>query len=109
MSQRISGAYQWLGYALIKDFLAAYGYEYGTSKSGRPVSARADDIISKLKRRYPEGTPFRRLNELVIANPDLAAKIKTLCNTAKQKFGMPFSKYLLEQGLLINDKEKILK
>ena len=90
-----------LGYENKNDFLIAYGYEIKRSqeKGGRP----SDDhmaIINELKKRYPNGSPFAKIDELKAANSDLAPKFKTLSNRATELFGMTFTKYLISEGIL---------
>ena len=101
LAKDMSGVIQWLGYKDTKDFLTAYGFNYTIEKkTGRPASTSADEVIEELKRRYPDGPAFAKQSELIAANPDLSGKLKTLSNSAKQRFGMSFKDYLYEQGLL---------
>lgn len=89
-----------LGYENKNDFLTAYGYKIVKLESGRPKSTHANEIIQELKIRYPTGSPFKKIDELKVANPDLAAGFKTLANQANSLFGVTFSKYLKSIGLL---------
>lgn len=99
-----------LGYANKNDFLIAYGYQIERSEKigGRPSSDHMA-IIDELKKRYPNGSPFTKFDELKDANPDLTPKFKTLSNRAAELFGMTFTKYLISEGILteVPKKEKI--
>lgn len=97
IAQTLAGFWQWLGYKDMTEMLAAYGFTYN-AKAGRKVSVDPDAIISELKKRYPDGVSMTAL-ELKDANPDL--KIKSVMNKSKEIFGMAFSKYLLDQGILL--------
>lgn len=99
---KLSGFYQWLGYKSMEEMLAAYGFKYN-AKAGRNKSVDPEAIIAELKKRYPEGTDLTAL-QIKEANPDL--KIKSVMNLSKELFGMPFAKYLVEQGIV---KEKKVK
>ncbi len=99
---KMSGFYQWLGYKSMEDMLAAYGFEY-KAKAGRKATVDPDAVIAELKKRYPNGTDMK-VGDIKAANPDL--KIKTVENLSKELFGMSFSKYLEEQGVIIGAKRK---
>ena len=75
-------------------------------KAGRPSHDRTA-IIEELKRRYPNGSEFSKLDDLFEANPDLASKKKTLMNTAKESFGMSLANYFKSIGLLKNFEDKL--
>lgn len=97
LAQTLAALWQWMGYTSMEDMLSAYGFTY-IVKAGRKATVDPDAIISELKKRYPEGVVMTA-QELKDANPDL--KLKSVMNMAKDLFGMPFSKYLLEQGILL--------
>ena len=97
LAEKITAMYQWLGYKSTEEMLAAYGFEYRV-KQGRTKSVDSEAILEELKKRYPNGVAMTAL-ELKDANPDL--KIKSVMNKSKELFGMPFTKYLLEQGILL--------
>lgn len=99
---KLSGFYQWLGYKSMEDMLAAYGFEY-KAKAGRKATVDPEAIIAELKKRYPNGTDMK-VGDIKDANPDL--KIKSVMNLSKELFGMPFSKYLVEQGIITGAKAK---
>lgn len=64
---------------------------------GRPSSTDPSSIIADIKAKYPNGTSLT-LTELIKENPDIPWK--TLQNKSNEFFGMPFSKYLAEVGIL---------
>ncbi len=98
--------YRLLGYQDIKEFLEAYGYTYGMKeKTGRPQTVDPKAIIEELQKRYPEGSPFKKAEDLFAANPDLEPFAKTVQNNATQVFGMPLGKYLLSIGLIQKKRE----
>lgn len=99
---KLSGFYQWLGYKSMEDMLAAYGFDY-KAKAGRKATVDPEAVIAELKKRYPNGTDMK-VGDIKDANPDL--KIKSVMNLSKELFGMPFSKYLVEQGIIIGAKAK---
>lgn len=93
--------YQILGYDSKTDFFEAYGYTVEYKKpSGRPKTVDPDECIRELKKRYPDGSGFSKIEDLFEANPDLASKKKTLINISNEVFGMPLGKYLKSIGLL---------
>lgn len=89
-----------LGYATGTEFLTAYGYTMVAKKGGRPTSVDTNLIIEELKSRYPTGPEFSQLKDLIAANPDFAAKYKTMQNSSQEKYGMPLSDYFVQIGLL---------
>lgn len=98
--ETVTELYRLLGYPDNSSFLNAYGYITGTGASGRP----ANDpmlIIEELKRRYPNGSGFDKVGDLKEANPDIAPKFSNLANQADKFFGMPFAKYLIQEGILV--------
>lgn len=98
--ETVTELYRLLGYPDNNSFLNAYGYITGTGASGRP----ANDpmlIIEELKRRYPNGSGFDKMADLRAANPDIAPKFSNLQNQADKFFGMPFAKYLIQEGILV--------
>ena len=98
--ETVTELYRLLGYPNNNSFLNAYGYITGTGASGRP----ANDpmlIIEELKRRYPNGSGFDKMADLRAANPDIAPKFSNLQNQADKFFGMPFAKYLIQEGILV--------
>lgn len=98
--ETVTELYRLLGYPDNNSFLNAYGYITGTGASGRP----ANDpmlIIEELKRRYPNGSGFDKMADLRAANPDIASKFSNLQNQADKFFGMPFAKYLIQEGILV--------
>lgn len=98
--ETVTELYRLLGYPDNNSFLNAYGYTIGTGAAGRP----ANDpilIIEELKRRYPNGSGFDKVGDLKAANPDIASKFSNLANQADKFFGMPFAKYLIQEGILV--------
>lgn len=86
-----------LGYPDGDALLEAYGYTVKKSVGGRPFVNNYDELIEELKRRYPDGAPFRTVAKLIEDNPDLP--IKTLLNNAKSLFGMSLKDYLKSIGV----------
>ena len=105
LSQSISGVYQWLGYSNIGDFLSAYGYNCtisyggGNNGAGRPSTTNQNELIEELRKRSG-GNPYPGMKELKEANPDLTGKIRTISNKANELFGMGFSAYLKQEGII---------
>lgn len=97
--ETVTDLYRQLGYASNTDFLIAYGYKPSDIKGGRP-KADHSKTIEELKRRYPNGTTFKTAGELVADNPDIAKQLNTLKKDAPQILGMPFGKWLKQEGLL---------
>ena len=58
------------------------------------------EVINELKRRYPNGTEYTRVDELKAENPDIASRFQSLANRSNEYFGMTFSQYLRSIGLL---------
>lgn len=64
-------------------------------------------VLEELKKRYPNGSGFYKVQELKDANPDLASRFSNLANRANEFFGMSLAKYLVQEGILAektNDK-----
>ena len=98
--ETVSDLYRQLGYPDGNSFLKAYGYSVGTEKAGRPAGD-ATAVIDELRKRYSAGPTCSRIADLISENPDLASKFKNLQNQADKFFGMPFAKYLIQEGILI--------
>ena len=101
LGKKVTSLYRLLGYPDGNSFLTAYGYSAGTSANsgGRP-SSDPMLIINELKKRYPQGSGFTTVKELKADNPDIASKFQNLQNQGKKFFGMAFSKYLVQEGIL---------
>ena len=91
--ETVTDLYRKLGYKSGADFLTAYGYKMPDDKGGRP-KADHNATIEELKRRYPNGASFKTVDELFVANPDIAGQLNTLKKDAPQVLGMTFGKYL---------------
>ncbi len=87
-----------LNYSNYGSFLSAYGYQSNT-KGGRPAGDHMA-LIDELKRRYPEGPTCSSVSELSQQNPDIAPKFKNIQNKSVELFGMSFTQYLAQEGLL---------
>ena len=98
----ISGAYQWLGYKDSNEFLAAYGYNCSGISVGRKSSGDAEQLITELKRRYPNGT-IKSVKSITEENPDLAGMIKTISNRCKKENGVTLKDFLVEKGIINNN------
>lgn len=99
-AETVTELYRALGYPDSESFLKAYGYTVErAAATGRP-SGDHMAIIDELKKRYPNGTSFEKMDELKDANPDLAGKFKTLSNRSKELFGMTLADYFKSIGLL---------
>lgn len=110
--ETVTELYRILGYENNIAFLNAYGYTVRVAEPKSPVGRQktTDEkaLIQTLVERYPEGASFKNLDELCDANPDFAAKKKTLSNNAMEYFGMTLVKYLKSLGLIYNPiKEEI--
>ena len=100
LGETVTELYRQLGYPDGNAFLNAYGYTTETGASGRP-SSDPMLIIKELKRRYPNGSGFNKMAELRAANPDISSKFSNLQNQANKFFGMTFTKYLIQEGILV--------
>lgn len=98
-AEAVTELYRALGYPDGTAFLEAHGYTVQKGKSGRPQSDLTE-IIREIQRRYPNGSPFCKMNELQEANKDLGASLKTLMNRAHELFGMSLADYLQSIGIL---------
>lgn len=109
--ETVTDLYRKLGYPDGKSFLEAYGYTYAnkinTEHNGRP-SNNHQEIINQIKEKYPNGSEYSSLNELMTNIPELSGKIKTLRNKSQELFGMTLSDYFLSIGIL-KQKEKPIK
>ena len=111
-AETVTELYRALGYESNTAFLEAYGYTVEHGAGGRPGNDHMA-VIEELKKRYPNGSGFRKVNQLMEANPDLASKFKTLNNNANTLFGKSLGDYLKEIGLLggetsVEDKTEML-
>lgn len=101
--ETVTDLYRKLGYPDGKSFLEAYGYTYGnkinTETNGRP-SNNHEEIINKIKEKYPNGSGYSSINELISDVPELSGKIKTLRNKSQELFGMTLSEYFISIGIL---------
>ena len=99
--ETVTKLYRELGYPDGKSFLEAYGYKYGNKElgGGRPKSVDPDAVIKEFQKKYPNGSPFKSVDEL-FAGTEYAAKLKTIKNSANDVFGMPLGKYLVSIGLI---------
>lgn len=98
LSGRISGLYQWLGYANIASFLEAYGYSYNVKSTGRPENDY-QTLIDTLLKKYEDRPRPKNIGILMFENPELRGQIKTLQNKAPELFGMSLKAFLTEVGL----------
>lgn len=101
-----------LGYASKNEFLIENGYTIHRAESGRPKTTDHIEVIEELWRRYPNGSDYTKLGELVEANPDLGSKLKTISNTAVKLFGVSMKDHFVSIGLLskkISEKKEVTK
>ena len=99
-AETVTELYRLLGYDSGNSFLQAYGYSVERAAiSGRPANDHMA-IIEELQRRYPNGSGFRKVNQLIEANPDLASKFRTLNKNANKLFEKSLGDYLKEIGLI---------
>ena len=96
--ETVTELYRLLGYPDGRALLEAYGYTVTISVGGRSAVNNYTEVIEELKRRYPNGSGFKTLNELKDANSDLP--FKSMSNAAQSLFGMALSKYLKQLGIL---------
>ncbi|MDR3364494.1 MAG: hypothetical protein LBS91_06060 [Clostridiales Family XIII bacterium] len=88
-----------LGYESIRDFFAAYGYDYDNSKCGRPGKDRAADY-AEVKARLESGTMCLTVKEYKEMYPDIEKTINLLSQVSQGVFGMTFKDKLVQDGLL---------
>ena len=101
--EKVTRLYKNIGYASRDEFLAAYGFTVEQGKGGRP-SNDLNAIVEELIGRY-EGDKFvTSIDQLKEENPDIAPKLKSLQNKAKELFGMSFNSFLKEKGIFQSDK-----
>ena len=95
-----SGLAIWLGYTNIKNLLKAYGYEYDYEiKKGRKKNDN-NEIIKILIEKYSDNPIYTSVNEILVAEPEISGKIKTLSNVSQKLLGKSLKKYLLELNVL---------
>lgn len=104
LGEKVTELYRQLNYTSGKEFLKAYGFSVQDGKSGRPQSAKPEELIAELKKRYPNGTA-KTIDEIKKENPDIAANLKTLTNRSNELFGMTFVRYLSQEGILAGSKK----
>lgn len=97
--EALTKLYRECGYQDGRSFLEAYGYKYEASIGGRPQSVDPAAIIEELRKKYPNGSPFKSANEL-FTESGYESNFKTVSNCSSKIFGMPLSKYLLSIGLI---------
>ena len=103
----VTELYRKLGYPDGKSFLQAYGYIVNRAATKKPGGDSKTIVLEELKKRYPNGSGFHKIQELKDANPDLASRFANLANRANEFFGMPLARYLVQEGILAektNDK-----
>ena len=98
-SEKVTRLYKNIGYASRDEFLAAYGFTVDKPKGGRP-SNDLNSVVEELISRYSGDKCVISIEQLKEENPDLSPKLKSIQNKAKDLFGMSFSKYLIEKGVL---------
>lgn len=104
LSQNVSGIYRWLGYSDATTMLEAYGYKYEVKSGGRP-SGDYDEIIDYLIKKYKNS--FYRpksISDLILDNPKLSGKIKSLQNNSSKLFGTPLKEHFISLGILSSSK-----
>lgn len=92
-----------LGYHSREDFLMAYGYKVEHVKYGRGKQISKSDslkVLNELKRRYPNGSDFITVAELVHRNSDMRQDLKRFQRHSNEHFGLSFAKLLRQQGIL---------
>ena len=100
--EKVTRLYKNIGYASRDEFFAAYGFTVEQGKSGRPTNDLSA-IVEELLRRYEGDKCVTSIDQLKEENPDLAPKLKSLQNKAKELFGMTFNNYLKEKGVFQSD------
>lgn len=109
-AEAATALYRTLGYPDKKSFLEAYGYTYLQKAGGRPATVDPKAVIRALQEKYPDGSPYTKVEELFSENPEYQPNLKTLKNVSTEVFGMPLGQYLKSIGLLQTkapaDKEK---
>lgn len=109
--ETVTELYRLLGYESNTAFLNAYGYTVRAAEPkgavGRQKTTDEKALIQDLQERHPNGASFKSIDELCEANPDFAAKRKTLANNAIKYFGMTLVKYLKSLGLIISTSREL--
>ena len=93
-----AGLYQWLGYDNMQSMLEAYGYEY-RAKAGRRANDY-DAVIQELLDKYKDKPKPKSLGELIFENPEYKSALKTISNSAQERYGKTAAKYFKEIGLI---------
>ena len=101
--EKVTRLYKNIGYSSRDEFLAAYGFTEEKGKSGRPTND-LNAIVEDLLSRYEGDKYVTSIDQLKNDNPDLAPKLKSLQNKAKDLFGMSFNNFLKEKGVFKSDK-----
>lgn len=99
-AEAATALYRTLGYPDKKSFLEAYGYTYLQKAGGRPATVDPKAVIRALQEKYPDGSPYTKVEELFSENPEYQPNLKTLKNVSTEVFGMPLGQYLKTIGLL---------
>ena len=100
---KITGLYQWLGYASLRGFITAYGYEYRVKELGKTDDV--DEIVGNLKKKYSDAKKVTTLTQLYDENPEIVRQLKRLYTKSTKLFGMDFGTYLVSIGVMV-DKEQ---
>ena len=99
-AEAATALYRALGYPDKKSFLEAYGYTYLQKAGGHPTTVDPKAIIRALQEKYPDGSPYTKVEELFSENSEYQPNLKTLKNVSTEVFGMPLGQYLKAIGLL---------
>ena len=78
------------------------------SKSGRPANDY-QILLDALQEKYCGDHKARSMNQIILENPEYTGSIKTLSNTANERFGMSFAKYLKQIGVIRSGTEQAVE
>lgn len=99
-SEKVTRLYKNIGYKSRDEFLAAYGFTVERAKGGGRPAEDLNAIAEEILRRYEGDISVTSVQQLKEENPDLAPKLKSLQNKAKELFGMTFVVYLKKNGVI---------
>ncbi len=93
---------QWLGYHSSSEFLGAYGIEYSYSDAVGRKAIDHEKIIGALRERYcaPGAEKPERVSQIIRDLPELSSSLKTISNSAYERFGCTLNDYLTQIGIL---------
>ncbi len=102
LARRVTALSQWLGYPSTPDFLQAYGMTCLYEASAGRTQLDHQKLIEQLQAIYASPGRARpgSISQLRMEQPELSGAIKTLQNTAYERFGCTLKDYFFQIGLL---------